>query len=160
MENENFGLTEAQEETVEKEFLGEFCFNMDTKGRITLPVKFREELGEGFYVTKGYEGCLSVFDREHWIRFSSGIKNLPSTNKAARFVQRTFLSGADKPEPDKQGKILISLSHRQYAGLSKEVVIAGVGDHIEIWDKQRWEDYNNDESMSLEAAAEGLERFM
>ena len=160
MENENININEALEEADEKEFLGEFCFNMDTKGRITLPVKFREELGEGFYVTKGYEGCLSVFDREHWKRFSAGIKQLPSTNKAARFVQRTFLSGADKPEPDKQGKILISISHREYAGLIKEVVIAGVGDHIEIWDKQKWEDYNNDESMSLEAAAEGLERFM
>ena len=160
MENENINLTEDREDILEKEFLGEFSFSMDSKGRVTLPVKFREELGEGFYVTKGYEGCLSVFDREHWIRFSAGIKSLPSTNKAARFVQRTFLSGADKPEPDKQGKILISLSHRQYANLTKEVIIAGVGDHIEIWDKQRWEDYNNDEDMSLEAAAEGLERFM
>ncbi len=141
-----------------KIFTGEFNFNMDAKGRVTLPVKFREMLGEGFCVTKGYDKCLSVYDRENWQRFSEKLLSYPSTNKAARFVQRVFLSGVDNPEPDKQGKILISLSHREYAGLSREVAIMGVGDHIEIWDRDEWRRYNSsDESMSLEEAAEQLD---
>ncbi len=143
----------------EKEFLGRYFFNMDSKGRVTLPAKLREELGEGFYVTNGYEGCLNIYDRRGWAEFSGKIRRLPSTNKAARFMQRTFLSGADRPEPDKQGKILITPPHRQYAGLVKEVVILGVGDHIEIWDLQRWNDYNSD-NMSLEEAAEELDKLM
>lgn len=152
---ENAAETESVIE--EKEFIGEFSFSMDTKGRITLPIKYREILGEGFYVTKGYDGCLSVYDKEQWVRFSSEIKGLPITSRAARFTQRNFLSGADKPVPDKQGKILISQSHREYAGLTKEVVIVGVGNHIEIWDQQRWLDYNNNDAMSLEQAADELD---
>ncbi|MGN1097319.1 MAG: division/cell wall cluster transcriptional repressor MraZ [Clostridia bacterium] len=155
---DNEAITENAAE--EKEFIGEYCFNMDTKGRITLPAKYREELGEGFYVTKGYDGCLSVYDKKQWAKFSGEIKSLPVPRRAARFSQRTFLSGADKPVPDKQGKILISLSHREYAKLTKEVVIVGVGDHIEIWDQQRWIDYNNNESMSLEQAADELNGLM
>lgn len=148
----------APGEVREKEFLGRFFFNMDSKGRITLPAKLREELGEGFYVTNGYEGCLNIYDSRGWAEFSGKIKRLPPTNKAARFMQRTFLSGADRPEPDKQGKILITPPHRQYAGLSKEIVILGVGDHIEVWDLQRWNDYNSD-NMSIEEAAEELDKF-
>ncbi len=142
----------------EKEFLGEYRFNMDTKGRITLPAKYREELGEGFYVTRGYDGCLSIYDREHWKRFSAKVKALPETNPSARYMQRIFLPGADRPEPDKQGKILISLQHRKYADLTKEVAIVGVGNHIEIWDAQRWDNYNSNDAMSLEAAAEELDK--
>lgn len=153
------GTGSNEPEIREKEFLGRFFFNMDSKGRITLPAKLREELGDGFYVTNGYEGCLNIYDKVGWTEFSGKIKRLPSTNKAARFMQRTFLSGADRPEPDKQGKILITPPHRQYAGLTKEIVILGVGDHIEVWDLQRWNDYNSD-NMSLEEAAEELDKLL
>ncbi len=158
-ENTSQNTEDQQNTPQEKEFIGKYFFSMDSKGRITLPVKFREALGEGFYVTNGYEGSLSVFDRESWAAFSAKIKKLPSTNRAARFMQRTFLSGADRPEPDKQGKILISPPHRQYAGLTRDVVILGVGDHVEIWDQQRWDDYNAD-NMSIEEAAEELDKLM
>ncbi len=141
---------------MDKEFIGEFNFNMDSKGRVTLPARYREQLGEGFYVTKGYDGCLSIYDSENWAAYRAELMSLPSTNAAARFLQRTFLSGVDRPEPDKQGKILISLSHREYAHLSKEVVIMGVGDHVEIWDKQVLNGYANGD-MTPEAAAEMLE---
>ncbi len=158
-ENAESERAEEQLPAHEKEFIGKYFFSMDSKGRITLPVKFREELGEGFYVTNGFEGSLSVFDRESWAAFSGKIKRLPITSKPARFLKRTFLSGADRPEPDKQGKILISPPHREFAGLTKDVVILGVGDHIEIWDQQRWMDYN-DGNMSVEDAAEELDQFM
>ncbi len=141
----------------EKEFIGEYRFNMDSKGRITLPARYREELGEGFYVTKGFDGCLSIYDSENWKVFKDKLMGYSDTSSHARFVKRTFLSGVDKPVPDKQGKILISLSHREYAGLSKEVVILGAGDHIEIWNQEAWTAYNNNEAMSLESAAEKLD---
>lgn len=140
----------------EKEFLGEHHFNMDSKGRITLPARFREELGEGFYVTKGYDKCLSIYDSENWKVFKDKLMKYPDTNKNARFVKRSFLAGVDKPVPDKQGKILISLNHREYAALTKEVVIIGAGDHIEIWDQNNWTAYCSEEAMSLEDAAEAL----
>lgn len=143
----------------EKEFIGEFKFNMDSKGRVTLPARYREELGDGFYVTKGYDECLSIYDKENWARFSAKLRSYPNTNKAARFVQRTFLSGVDNPVPDKQGKILISMTHREYAHLSKEVVIMGVGDHIEIWDQEVWNAYSSGDAMSLEEAAAELDRL-
>ncbi len=163
MENQEIKAPEAEEsfsdeKPEEREFIGEYYFNMDTKGRVTLPARYRELLGDGFYVTKGYDGCLNVYDRQQWIRFRNEIQALPDTNRAARFSKRNFLTGADKPVPDKQGKILIALSHREYAKLTKEVVVMGVGDHVEIWDKQRWIDYNNDESMNLEIAADELDK--
>lgn len=144
---------------MDKEFIGEFKFNMDSKGRVTLPARYREELGEGFYVTKGYDECLSVYDKENWARFSAKLRSYPSTNRAARFVQRAFLSGVDSPVPDKQGKILISQPHREYAHLSKAVVIMGVGDHIEIWDEETWNAYNSGDAMSLEEAAAELDKL-
>lgn len=143
----------------QKEFYGEYKFNMDSKGRVTLPARYRDMLGEGFCVTKGYDDCLSIYDSENWARFSARLRAYPSTSKAARFVQRTFLSGVSNPEPDKQGKILISLSHREYAHLSKEVIIMGVGDHIEIWDQETWDKYSNGGAMSLEEAAEELSKL-
>lgn len=143
----------------EKEFFGEHRFNMDSKGRITLPARFREELGEGFYVTRGYDKCLSIYDNENWQLFKARLMKYPDTNKSARFLKRTFLSGVDKPVPDKQGKILISMSHREYASLIKEVVIIGAGDHIEIWNQENWSAYNSGGEMSLEAAAEELDNM-
>ncbi len=143
-----------------REFIGEFNFNMDTKGRVTLPARYREQLGEGFHVTKGYDGCLSIYDRENWERFRDKLLSYPGTNIAARKLQRTFLAGVEEPVPDKQGKILLSQAHRAYAGLVKEVVIIGVGDHVEIWAKETWDAYNNDGGLSLEEAAERLDTLM
>lgn len=140
-----------------KEFIGEFNMNMDSKGRVTLPAKYRELLGEGFHITRGYDGCLSVYDRENWVAFRDKLLSYPVTNAAARTVQRMFLAGVEEPTADKQGKILLSQAHRAYAGLVKEVVIIGVGNHIEIWAKEKWEAYNNGASMSLEEAAERLD---
>lgn len=139
-------------------FVGEYSHNIDAKGRIIIPAKFREQLGQHFMVTKGFDGCLFVYPNDVWEQLAESLVKLPSNQKSARYLQRIFISGAQEGEPDKQGKVLISPPHREHAGLEKQVVIIGVGSHIEIWDAQRWEDYSgNEEEMSLEEAAESLE---
>ncbi len=139
-------------------FVGEYSHNIDAKGRIIIPAKMREQLGEHFMVTKGFEGCLFVYPMDAWEELAENLAKLPSNQKSARSLQRKFLSGAAEAEPDKQGKVLITPNHREFAGLTKEVVIIGVSKRVEIWDAQRWADYTqSDEEMSVEEAAESLE---
>ncbi len=141
-------------------FVGEYSHNIDAKGRIIIPAKLREQLGEHFMVTKGFEGCLFVYPMDAWKELEENLSKLPSNQKSARFLQRTFLSGAAEAEPDKQGKVLITPKHREYAALTKEVVIIGVSKRVEIWDAQRWAEYTqSDEEMSVEEAAESLEEI-
>lgn len=141
-------------------FVGEYAHNIDAKGRIIIPAKLREQLGEHFMITKGLDGCLAVYTMEGWKEFESKIASLPTNQKSARYLQRTFLSGAAEAEPDKQGKVLITPPHREFAALTKEVIIIGAGSHAEIWDAQKWAEYTqSDVEMSLEDAAEALEGF-
>lgn len=139
-------------------FVGEYSHNIDAKGRVIIPAKFREQLGERFMITKGFEGCLFVYPMDAWEELAENLSKLPSNQQSARSLQRKFLSGAAEGEPDKQGKVLITQPHREHAALSKEVVIIGVSKRVEIWDAQRWRDYcQDDEEMSIEEAAESLE---
>ena len=142
-------------------FLGKYSHNIDAKGRVIIPAKFREQLGEQFIITNGFEGCLFVYPMNEWEELSASLSKLPSNQKSARYLQRTFLSGAAEAEPDKQGKVLITQPHREYAGLSKEVVIIGVSKRVEIWDAQRWLEYSqSEEEMTVEEAAESLEEII
>ena len=141
-------------------FVGEYYHNIDAKGRIIVPAKFREKLGEQFIIAKGFEGCLFVYPMEDWQELTEKMALLPSNQKNARSLQRRFLSGAAEAEPDKQGKVLLTSLHREYANLTKEVAIIGVGKRVEIWDAQSWIDYSNDENeMSIEEAAESMEEI-
>ena len=141
-------------------FLGKYSHNIDAKGRIIIPAKFREQLGEHFVITNGFEGCLFAYPMNEWEELATSLSKLPSNQKSARYLQRTFLSGAAEAEPDKQGKVLITPPHREYAGLSKEVVIIGVSKRVEIWDAQRWLEYSqSEEEMTVEEAAESLEEI-
>ena len=141
-------------------FVGEYSHNIDAKGRIIMPAKLREQLGEHFMVTKGFEGCLFVYPMDVWEELAENLSKLPSNQKSARYLQRTFLSGAAEAEPDKQGKVLITPPHREYAALTKEVVIIGVSKRVEIWDAQRWMEYSqSEEEMTVEEAAESLEEI-
>ena len=141
-------------------FLGKYSHNIDAKGRVIIPAKFREQLGEHFIITNGFEGCLFVYPMNEWEELSASLSKLPSNQKSARYLQRTFLSGAAEAEPDKQGKVLITPPHREYASLSKEVVIIGVSKRVEIWDAQRWLEYSqSEEEMTVEEAAESLEEI-
>lgn len=121
-------------------FMGEYNHTIDTKGRVIVPSKFRETLGDEFVVTKGLDGCLFVYDNQEWTAFEEKLKALPITNKDARAFVRFFLAGAAGVEVDKQGRILLPVSLREFAALEKDVVLIGVGSRIEIWSRERWED--------------------
>lgn len=128
-------------------FMGEYNHTIDTKGRVIVPSKFRETLGEEFVVTKGLDGCLFVYDNSEWAAFEEKLKSLPITNKDARAFVRFFLAGAASVEVDKQGRILLPGSLREFADLQKDVVLIGVGSRIEIWSRERWEDTASFEDM-------------
>lgn len=121
-------------------FMGEYNHTIDAKGRLIVPSKFREALGDTFVVTKGLDGCLFVYDNEEWKLFEEKLRALPITNKEARQFVRFFLAGAAEVEVDKQGRILIPNVLREFAGLAKDVALVGVGSRIEIWSRERFED--------------------
>ena len=128
-------------------FMGEYNHTIDAKGRLIVPSKFREQLGDGFVVTKGLDGCLFVYPNEEWATIEEKFKSIPLTTKDARKFSRFFFAGAASCELDKQGRILLPHSLREYAGLQKDVVLAGVLGRIEIWDQGRWQDANTYDDM-------------
>jgi len=121
--------------------MGEFHHNIDDKGRLIIPSKFRYELGEKFFVTRGLDGCLFIFSNDEWNRYTKELKNLSFTSKNARAFSRFFLSGAAECEFDRQGRINITSPLVSYADLTKECVIIGANDRLEIWSKDRWHEY-------------------
>lgn len=136
--------------------IGEYEHSLDAKGRLIMPAKIREDIGEKFIVTKGLDGCLFGFSQNEWTNFEEKLKTLPLTNKNARDFVRFFLSGATECEIDKQGRFLIAGNLREYATMEKEVVIIGVGTRIEIWNKDKWRSYNSDENISADEIAENM----
>ncbi|MBS4960054.1 MAG: division/cell wall cluster transcriptional repressor MraZ [Clostridiales bacterium] len=130
-------------------FMGEQQHTIDAKGRLIVPAKYREGLGEKFVVTKGLDQCLQVYPMEEWEKFEKKLEALPS--KAMKIV-RFFTSGATECELDGQGRIMIPPTLRAYAGLEKEIVSIGVVNKVEIWNRDRWNEYNQnifeDEDMS------------
>ena len=136
--------------------IGEYEHSLDSKGRLIMPAKIREDIGDKFIITKGLDGCLFGFSQNEWNNFQEKLKTLPLTNKNARDFVRFFLSGAMECEIDKQGRFLISANLREYSELNKEVVITGVGTRIEIWDKDKWKKYNSEENISADQIAENM----
>lgn len=130
--------------------MGEFHHNIDAKGRLIIPSKFRDEIGQTFVVTRGLENCLFVYPENEWQQIVTKLKSLPFTKKDARSFNRFFLSGATDCVFDKQGRINIPGVLSDFAGLEKECVIIGVNDRLEIWSKQNWENFltSNEESLS------------
>ena len=128
-------------------FMGEYNHTVDPKGRLIVPSKFREALGDTFVVTKGLDGCLFVYDNEEWQAFEEKLRSLPITNKEARQFARFFLAGAAEVEVDKQGRILVPNILREFAQISKDVVLIGVASRIEIWSKERFEGMASFEDM-------------
>ena len=136
--------------------IGEYEHSLDVKGRMILPAKIREDMGEKFIVTKGLDGCLFGFSQTEWTNFEEKLKTLPLTNKNARDFVRFFLSGAIECEIDKQGRFLIASNLREYATLEKDAIIIGVGTRIEIWNKEKWKTYNSSENISADEIAENM----
>lgn len=120
-------------------FMGEYNHTLDAKGRLIVPAKFREALGEEFTVTKGMDGCLFVFPGEEWEAFEEKLHSLPMIDKEARQFTRFFLAGAASVEVDKSGRILIPGVLREFAGITKDAVLIGVGSRVEIWSRDRYE---------------------
>ena len=119
-------------------FLGEFQHSLDIKGRVILPARYREQLAEGAYVTKGRGGCLSVFTAEDFEVVASEVREQSKQGATQLNAARAFFSGAQEVRPDKQGRVALPQNLRDYAGLTREVVVAGVFSRIEIWDRDRW----------------------
>ena len=136
--------------------IGEYEHSLDAKGRLIMPAKLRTDMGEKFIITKGLDGCLFVFSQNEWSNFESKLKELPLTNKNARDFVRFFLSGATECEIDKQGRFLLVNTLREYAEITKEVIIIGVRTRLEIWNKDKWKKYNSNENISADTIAENM----
>lgn len=127
--------------------MGSFCHNVDIKGRMNFPTKLREVLGEKFIITKGLDNCLFVYSEEEWAALEKKIKALPLSR--GRTLQRFFFSGAGEVEADKQGRIIIPQHLREYAEITKDVIIIGASNRAEIWDKLRWEKQNEEVTQEM-----------
>lgn len=122
-------------------FLGTYEPKLDTKGRVILPAKFRDQLEEGLVLTRGQDRCLYVFPKAEFADMFEKLRVAPPTSKHARDYIRVLLSGASDETPDKQGRITVPAHLRSYAGLDRELVVIGAGNRAEIWDLESWNRY-------------------
>lgn len=139
--------------------IGEYSHSLDVKGRLIMPAKLRENMGEKFIITTGLDGCLFGFSMIEWQKFEDKLKTLPITNKNARNFVRFFLSGATECELDKQGRFLIASKLREVANLDKDVTIIGAGTRIEIWNTKKWEEQTSAENLSIEEIEKNMEEL-
>ncbi|MGC4375537.1 division/cell wall cluster transcriptional repressor MraZ [Fictibacillus sp. Mic-4] len=140
-------------------FMGEYQHNIDDKGRMIIPAKFREELGNTFILTRGMDQCIFGYPLEEWKVLEEKLKKLPFTKKDARAFTRFFFSGATECQLDKQGRVNIAPPLREYAKLEKDCVVLGVSNRIEIWSKSIWEEYFQESEESFGEIAESLMDF-
>ena len=136
-------------------FIGEYHHSIDEKGRLTIPSKLRDELGEHFILTRGLDGCLFIYPNDEWNNVISKYKELPNVKEARNFM-RFFLSGATNQELDKQGRINIPSPLINYANLIKDCIIIGVNDRLEIWSKENWESFVSENEQSFSDMADHL----
>ena len=140
-------------------FMGEYEHQLDAKGRMIIPSKFRYDLNERFIIPRGLDKCLFGYTLEEWQQIEEKMKTLPMTKKDARKFMRMFFSGAIEVELDKQGRINIPQNLRKYANLTKECTVIGVSNRIEIWDRETWNDFYEESEDSFEDIAEDLIDF-
>lgn len=132
-------------------FYGEYRHSLDDKGRIIMPAKYREQLGGKFYITKDLWGkenecCLFVYSEEGFNQLADKLRRMHNSQEEIRRHNRRFFSSVQDTETDKQGRVVITADLREYAGLDKDIVLAGLDDHIEIWNRESWEAYNSDDA--------------
>lgn len=137
-------------------FTGEYFHTFDSKGRVIIPAKFREELGESFFLGKGFDNCLFVYPNSEWEVFLDELKKLSVLSNEQRKFTRKLLSGFIECSMDKQGRILLPPNLREYSRLKDEAVVIGVLNRIEIWNKKDWDKYSDDENMDFEDMAEKM----
>ncbi len=137
-------------------FTGEYQHALDNKGRVTVPSRLREALGERFLITKGLDRCIFVYPLAEWARLQQKLRKLKMTNPQSRAFKRIVFSGAMEVEADKQGRVLIPNKLREYAGIEKDVILIGVGERVEIWSENAWNDYYEEADSNYEELAEKL----
>jgi MraZ protein len=137
-------------------FMGEYSHTVDPKGRLIIPAKLREGLGDSFVITKGLDGCLFIYTNAEWKNIEEKFREIPLTTKDARKFSRFFFAGACQAELDKQGRANIPQTLREFAGLEKDVVLVGVLDRVEIWDKDRWQNNNSYDEEDMDDVAEHM----
>jgi len=136
--------------------LGEHEHSLDDKNRLTLPAKLRQAFEDGVVVTRGLDGCLYAYPRPAWEQLADRIKSLDPLAEGARVMQRHFFAGATQGELDKQGRMVLPTTLIEHAGLGREVTVAGVYDHLEIWDRTKWGQQLHEVEGSAEDVAERL----
>jgi MraZ protein len=136
--------------------IGEFKHNLDQKGRVSIPAKFRQKFAEGLILTRGIDQCVFGFPKPEWEKVVNKITNLPLSQANARAFARLMLSGAFEAEIDNQGRVLIPEVLRKYAHLEKKVVIVGMYNRVEIWDEKKWEEYKKQSEENSQEIAERL----
>lgn len=141
-------------------FMGEYSHNLDAKGRLIIPARFRSELKDHLILTQGLDGCLTLYTSEAWEKIYAQLQTLPTTKSQARAFVRILTSKASEVEIDSQGRILIPSNLISQAGIHKECVIVGAGSKVEIWAKDRWDAYLANSEESFEELAESLTEFM
>ena len=134
---------------------GQYTHSIDAKGRVNFPAKLREELGERFIITRGLDNCLFVYSVDEWDQLAAKLHELPISKSAP--LNRFFFEGAAEAEPDKQGRVLLPAHLREYAGLDRDVTIAGVSNRAEIWDSERWEKQN--EQLTAQSIATAMDEL-
>lgn len=138
-------------------FMGEFSHSIDTKGRLIIPAKFREELGDQFVVTRGMDGCLFGYPQSEWQALEQKLHELPLTKKDSRAFVRFFYSAATECEFDKQGRINLPQTLSKHADLTKKCVIVGVSERIEIWSEERWNTFASEAEENFDEIAEKMD---
>ena len=141
-------------------FIGQYRHNLDAKNRIIVPARFRDGLGEEFVVTKGLDGCLSIFTADKWTEMIGRLERIPATKREARQYLRSLTSKAVECSLDNQGRIQLPQFLIATANIKKSCVIVGVADHVEIWPEETWDSYDEEASESFETVAESLTEFL
>ena len=140
-------------------FIGEYQHNLDEKGRLAVPAKFRSLLEQGAVVTKGLDNCLFLYPREKWEKIAQKFANLPISQAKARAFARHMLAGAMNVEFDSQGRITLPEYLRKFADLNKKTIIAGLFDRLEIWNEEDWNKFKMSSEKSSESIAESLKEL-
>lgn len=142
-----------------KMFMGSYAHRIDAKGRLVMPAKFRSSMGSTVVCTVGLDGCLAVYPTDAWENYLQKLQSLPFTKAQARAFMRTLLGAAEELPVDSQGRILVSSRLRSYASLEDAVMVNGVGDHVEIWNGEKWKATNDDMLKNFTSLAEGVADF-
>lgn len=136
-----------------------YTHSLDAKGRVFMPAKFREELGEKIIISRGIGGCLFVFSEEGWLDFAGKLRQIPMTDAKAQGFLRVLFASACECEPDKQGRVLLPQRLREFAGMTNEVVANGAMTRVELWSKEGWDAYLDSASLGYDEALEKLAEF-